>query len=68
MYIVIANNINSILSIECKSLKEACELAYKLKGQLVNIQRDNEIIYNKISYDTLGNIVFENIWVKELLE
>ena len=68
MYTVIANNINSILSIECKNWKEACELAYKLKGQFVNIQRDNEIIYNKISYDTLGNIIFENIWAKDLLE
>lgn len=68
MYTVIANNINSILSIECRNLKEACELAYKLKGQFVNIQRDNEIIYNKISYDAHGNIVFENIWNKEWLE
>lgn len=68
MYTVIASNINSILSIECKNLKEACELAYKLRGQFVNIQRDSEIIYNKISYDTLGNIVFENIWAKDLLE
>ena len=68
MYTVIANNISSILTIECRNLKEACELAYKLKGQFVNIQRDNEIIYNKISYDTLGNIVFENIWAKDLLE
>ena len=68
MYIVIADNNNSVLSIECRNLKEACELAYKLKGQFVNIQRDNELIYNKISYDSLGNIVFENIWNKELLE
>ena len=68
MYTVIASNINSILSIECKNLKEACELAYKLRGQFVNIQRDSEIIYNKVSYDTLGNVVFENIWAKDLLE
>lgn len=68
MYIVMVSNINSIFPVECKNLKEACELAYKLRGQFVNIQRDGEIIYNKISYDRLDNVVFENIWAKELLE
>ena len=68
MYIVIANDINSILSIECRNLKEACKVAHKLEKQFVNIQRDNEIIYNKISYDSVGNVVFENIWAKRWLE
>lgn len=68
MYIVMVSNINSIFPVECKNLKEACELAYKLRGQFVNIQRDNEIIYNKISYDRLDNVVFENIWAKEWLK
>lgn len=62
------SNINSIFPVECKNLKEACEIAYKLRGQFVNIQRDNEIIYNKISYDRLDNVVFENIWAKEWLK
>lgn len=68
MYIVMVSNINSIFPVECKNLKEACEIAYKLRGQFVNIQRDNEIIYNKISYDRLDNVVFENIWAKEWLK
>lgn len=68
MYIVMVSNINSIFPVECKNLKEACELAYKLRGQFVNIQRDGEIIYNKISYDRLDNVVFENIWAKGWLE
>lgn len=68
MYIVMVSNINSMFPVECKNLKEACELAYKLRGQFVNIQRDGEIIYNKISYDRLDNVVFENIWAKEWLE
>lgn len=68
MYTVMVSNINSIFPVECKNLKEACELAYKLRGQFVNIQRDGEIIYNKISYDRLDNVVFENIWAKEWLE
>ena len=68
MYIVMVSNINSIFPVECKNLKEACEIAYKLRGESVNIQRDNEIIYNKISYDRLDNVVFENIWAKEWLK
>lgn len=68
MYIVMVSNINSIFPVECKNLKEACELAYKLRGQFVNIQRDGEIIYNKISYDRLDNVMFENIWAKEWLK
>lgn len=68
MYTVMVSNINSISPVECKNLKDACELAYKLRGQFVNIQRDGEIIYNKISYDRLDNVVFENIWAKEWLE
>ena len=65
MYIVVVSNDKSVFSLECKDLKEACKVAHKLEKQFVNIQRDNEIIYNKISYDRLGNVVFENTWAKE---
>lgn len=68
MYIVMVSNDKAVFPLECKNLKEACELAYKLRGQFVNIQRDGEIIYNKISYDRLDNVVFENIWAKKWLE
>ena len=68
MYIVMISNDESIFPLECKDLKEACRVAYKLEKQFVNIQRENEIIYNKISYDSVGNVVFENTWVKELVE
>lgn len=68
MYIVMISNGESIFPLECKDLKEACRVAYKLEKQFVNIQRENEIIYNKISYDSVGNVVFENTWVKELVE
>lgn len=68
MYIVMVSNDKSIFPLECKDLKEACRVAHKLEKQFVNIQRDNEIIYNKISYDSVGNVVFKNIWAKELLE
>ena len=68
MYIVMVSNDKSMFPLECRDLKEACRVAHKLEKQFVNIQRDNEIIYNNVSYDSVGNVVFENTWTKEILE
>ena len=68
MYTIVTNCNGNFNTISCKDLYEACKLAYKLKDQFCNIQKDNKIIYNRIKIDDLVNIVFENIWKRELLE
>lgn len=68
MYTLVTSYDGNINIIECPTLEEACKLAYKLKGQFCNIQKDNKIIYNRVRIADLGNVIFENIWKKELLE
>lgn len=68
MYTLVTSCDGNINTIECKNLEETCRLAWKLKGQFCNIQRDSKIIYNKLKVDDLGNVIFENVWAKELLE
>lgn len=63
MYILVTCCGRSSNVIECRDLEEACRTAWKLKEQFCSIQRDN-----KIRVDDLGNVVFENIWARELLE
>ena len=68
MYTLMTSCDGNINIVECSTLQEACRLAYKLRGQFCNIQRDSKIIYNRLRVDDLSNVVFENVWKRELLE
>ena len=68
MYVLVTCCGRSSNVIQCRDLEEACRTAWKLRDQFCNIQRDNKIIYNKLEVDDLGNVVFENVWARELLE
>lgn len=68
MYVLVICCDGSINVMRCGDLEEACRVAWKLRDQFCGIQRDNKIIYNSLRVDELGNVVFENIWKRELLE